>query len=394
MRIAGQEILLPTMMVGNYPKPRWFTGQAWSEIPAGRYAADSISFEAFSDAILAIVHDQDSAGLDVISDGLMVSGDSPYAAKLYYLTERIAGFTPYGPSIMLPTFSTEHSPIVDGKLIRKCPLYSEQVRVLRKATKKPIKVNFPGLQVLAMGSINKYYSDVKDLAFDLARIYNEEFKELVAAGCDIIQLDEFTWHFGLSLGDWEVDVFNAAVDGVDAEVHVHVCWGNYLGTAGYLPRPGDGESPDKEGEEYVLSLRERDATTARAQAIFPRVHRVHISALNYEIAHQGAGDLVALEKGGWEKDFIAGVIDVKSVEIEAAEAVADRIRACLGVVKPENLGLSTDCGLINLPRRVAQGKLRSLVEAAHIVRAELQADHEAPLSSDGGSVSTLRWSSA
>jgi 2-hydroxypropyl-CoM lyase len=394
MRIAGQEILLPTMMVGNYPKPRWFTGQAWSEIPVGRYAADSISFEAFSDAILAIVHDQESAGLDVITDGLMVSGDSPFAAKLYYLTERISGFTPFGPSLMLPTFSTEHSPIVDGKLIRKCPLYSEQVRTLRKATKKPIKVNFPGLQVLAMGSINKYYSDVKDLAFDLARIYNEEFKELVAAGCDIIQLDEFTWHFGLSLGDWEVDVFNAAVDGVDAEVHVHVCWGNYLGTAGYPPHPGNGESPDKEGEEYVLSLRERGATTARAQAIFPRVHRVHISALNYEIAHQGAGDLVALEKGGWDKDFIAGVIDVKSVEIEAAEAVADRIRACLEVVKPEKLGLSTDCGLINLPRRVAQGKLRSLVEAANIVRAELNADHEAPPDSDGGSVSTLRWSSA
>ena len=394
MRIAGQDILLPTMMVGNYPKPRWFTGQPWSEIPAGRYAADSISFEAFSDAILAIVHDQDSAGLDVITDGLMVSGDSPFAAKLYYLTERIAGFTPYGPSIMLPTFSTEHSPIVDGKLIRKCPLYSEQVRVLRKATKKPIKVNFPGLQVLAMGSINKYYSDLKDLAFDLARIYNEEFKELVAAGCDIIQLDEFTWHFGLSLGDWEVDVFNAAVDGVDAEVHVHVCWGNYLGTSGYLPTPGDGDSPDKEGEEYVLSLRERDATTARAQAIFPRVHRVHISALNYEIAHQGAGDLVALEEGGWDKDFIAGVIDVKSVEIEAAEAVADRIRACLEVVQPEKLGLSTDCGLINLPRRVAQGKLRSLVEAANIVRAELHADHDAPVASDGGNVSTLRWSSA
>jgi methionine synthase II (cobalamin-independent) len=345
MLIAGAEILLPTMMVGNYPKPRWFTGQAWSEIPPGRYAADSISFEAFSDAILAIVHDQETAGLDVISDGLMVSGDSPYAAKLYYLTERISGFTPFGPSMMLPTFMTEHSPIVDGKLTRKCPLYSEQVRVLRKATRKPIKINFPGLQVLAMGSINKYYTDVSDLAFDLAKIYNDEFKELVAAGCDIIQLDEFTWHFGLSLGDWEVDVFNAAVEGVDADIQVHVCWGNYMGTP--------------------------DATTARAHAIFPRVHRVHINALNYEIAHKGAGDLLALEEGGWEKDFIAGVIDVKSVEVETAEGVADRIRACLDVVRPEHLGLSTDCGLINLPRRVAQAKLRSLVEGAEIVRAEI-----------------------
>ena len=120
---------------------------------------------------------------------------------------------------------------------------------------------------------------------------------------------------------------------------------------------------------------------------------MHISALNYEIAHQGAGDLVALENGGWDKDFIAGVIDVKSVEIEAAEAVADRIRACLEVVKPQNLGLSTDCGLINLPRRVAQGKLRSLVEAANIVRAELDVDHGAPPDSNGESASRLGWRS-
>ncbi len=374
MIIAGQDILLPTMMVGNYPKPRWFTGQMWSEIPRGRYAADSISFEAFSDAIMAIVHDQEMAGLDVISDGLMVSGDSPYAAKLYYLTERIAGFTPYGPSIMLPTYSTEHSPIVDGKLERKCPIYSEQVRVLRKATKKPIKVNFPGVQVLPMASINKYYSDVKDLAFDLAKVYNEEFKELVAAGCDIIQLDELTWHFGLSLGAWEIDVFNAAVDGVDADIQVHVCWGNYMGTSGYLPSgPAHGEAPDKDGTEYIISLRERDATTARASAIFPRVHRCNITALNYEIAHRGSGDLQALKKGAWEKDFIAGVIDVKSVEIEQADEVADRVRACLEVVPPERLGLSTDCGLINLPRRVAQAKLVSLVQGAEIVRAEIRA---------------------
>ena len=40
MLVGSEEILIPTMMVGNYPKPRWFTCQAWSEIPPGRYAAD------------------------------------------------------------------------------------------------------------------------------------------------------------------------------------------------------------------------------------------------------------------------------------------------------------------------------------------------------------------
>src|SRR5205085_8253353 len=110
---------------------------------------------------------------------------------------------------------------------------------------------------------------------------------------------------------------------------------------------------------------------------FPRVPPRHLSRPNYEIGHQGAGGLGGVGKGGWDKDFIAGVIDVKSVEIETAEGVADRIRACLDVVKPEHLGLSTDCGLINLPRRVAQAKLRSLVEGANIVRGEIRATEPA-----------------
>jgi 5-methyltetrahydropteroyltriglutamate--homocysteine methyltransferase len=107
--------------------------------------------------------------------------------------------------------------------------------------------------------------------------------------------------------------------------------------------------------------------------VLPMTSINNMTALNYEIAHRGAGDLKTLADNSWEKDFIAGVIDVKSVEIEQADQVAGRMRNCLAVVPPERLGLSTDCGLINLPRRVAQAKLRSLVEGANIVRAELTA---------------------
>jgi 5-methyltetrahydropteroyltriglutamate--homocysteine methyltransferase len=371
MRIGDRELMLPTMMVGNYPKPRWFAGQAWGTIPLGRYAHDSVSFEAFEDAILAIVHDQESAGLDIIGDGLMVSGDSPYAAKLYYIVDRIEGYASYGPSITLPTYSSLFAPIVQGKLVRRCPIYAEQARVLRRMTDKPIKISFPGLQALALGSVNRFYSDVRDLTFDLARIYNEEFKELARAGVDVIQLDEFTWHYGVDLGDWELEAFNAAVDGVDADIHVHVCWGNYLGTSGFLPSQDEVGQPTREGEEYVLALRQRGATTARSAAIFPRASGLTMTALNYEIAHWGSEDLEPLGHAAWEKPFIAGVIDVKSVEIDQADEVADRIRACLKFVPAERLGLTTDCGLINLPRRVAHAKLRALVEGAKIVRAEL-----------------------
>jgi 5-methyltetrahydropteroyltriglutamate--homocysteine methyltransferase len=47
--------------------------------------------------------------------------------------------------------------------------------------------------------------------------------------------------------------------------------------------------------------------------------------------------------------------------------------APLEYVAAERLGLSTDCGLINLPRMIAAGKLRALADGAAQVRAENQA---------------------
>ena len=66
-----------------------------------------------------------------------------------------------------------------------------------------------------------------------------------------------------------------------------------------------------------------------------------------------------------------GVIDVRNLEIEHPEQVAARIRQILEHVAPERVTLTTDCGMKQLPRPVATGKLRSLVQGARIVRQEL-----------------------
>ena len=66
MRIGGQDVLLPTTMVGNYPNPRWYDGHAFAVLPKGEFIHDSISKEAFEDVVGAIVHDQEAAGMDVI----------------------------------------------------------------------------------------------------------------------------------------------------------------------------------------------------------------------------------------------------------------------------------------------------------------------------------------
>ena len=64
------------------------------------------------------------------------------------------------------------------------------------------------------------------------------------------------------------------------------------------------------------------------------------------------------------KRVILGVLDLNDMEVESAEIVADRIRAALDHIDPERLMVGPDCGMKYLPREVARGKLRSLVEGA------------------------------
>jgi methionine synthase II (cobalamin-independent) len=89
------------------------------------------------------------------------------------------------------------------------------------------------------------------------------------------------------------------------------------------------------------------------------------------VGRTGPDDLKPLAENNWDKDFVAGMIDVRSTITETEGEVADRIRQCLEYVPAERLGLTTDCGLVMLQRMTAQNKLRALAEGAAIVRAEL-----------------------
>lgn len=366
MLIGAQEVLLPTAMVGNYPNPRWYDGTAFATLPRGEFIHDSRSKEAFEDAVGAIVHDQEVAGLDVISDGKVYSGDSPYGTILYYYLERMSGFKLTGPPIGLPIYSTLFSPTCDGEIRREYPFHLNHLRATRKVTNKPVKVSYTGLGVLAAATTNLHYKDTRELALAIAKAFNEDFKVLADNGCDIIQLDEFVWPYGM--GDWEIEALNLSVQDVGCQFWVHTCWGNYSGTPAYYP-----DQTETEFGAFVLDRRASDAPAPdRAKALFPQVLDANIHALNYEVGRTGPDDLKPLADNDWTKPFVAGVIDVKSTVTETADEVADRITRVLEYVPAERLGLSTDCGLINLPRMIAAGKLRALADGAALVRARLQ----------------------
>jgi 5-methyltetrahydropteroyltriglutamate--homocysteine methyltransferase len=65
------------------------------------------------------------------------------------------------------------------------------------------------------------------------------------------------------------------------------------------------------------------------------------------------------------------VLDLSTPEVEAPQVVADRVRRALDDVDVDKLWLSSDCGLKYLPRGSAAGKMRSLAQAAALLREEL-----------------------
>jgi methionine synthase II (cobalamin-independent) len=185
---------------------------------------------------------------------------------------------------------------------------------------------------------------------------------------DFIQFDEFTWPYGFE--DWAIEAFNRAVEGVkNARVVCHVCWGNWGGTPGYLP---DGTA--QSGEIYDL-IQRKGSAPGDSYAVIPKAFEARMDVLNLEIGsrRRDLSGLAALKQYPLPKhlQFWAGVIDVKSTITETAEEVAERIRRILEYVPADQLGLTTDCGLILLQRNIALGKLRALVAGTQLVRSEL-----------------------
>jgi 5-methyltetrahydropteroyltriglutamate--homocysteine methyltransferase len=368
MKIRGQDILIPTSMVGNYPNPRWWDAEFARDFSGDQEPPDSLRREALEDAVAAIVRDQELAGLDIVSDG-RVHGDNYADQAVYYYFRRL-GYNLKGGHLGFPIYSRLHAGTLDQEIKRRGAIMVEQAKALKRATRKPTKVQYTGVQVLAQCTNDLHYPSSRERAMALAAAINEDLLEVDALGVDFIQLDEFTWPYGFE--DWAIEAFNRAVQGVkNAQIIVHVCWGNWGGTPAYLP-----DDTAKAGEVFDLTQRRGKQPEATATVV-PKAYEANIRVLNLENCGRRSDDMSGLDvlKNHPLPDnvcFWAGVIDVKSTITETAEQVADRIRRLLQVVPAERLGVTTDCGLILLQRYIAIDKLHALVAGAELVRKELQ----------------------
>jgi 5-methyltetrahydropteroyltriglutamate--homocysteine methyltransferase len=104
-------------------------------------------------------------------------------------------------------------------------------------------------------------------------------------------------------------------------------------------------------------------------SFLPELAQSPVQQISIETAQSNL-DCSVLEKLP-EKTIILGILDLSTHDIETPEMVAGRIRRALPFVTPERLIVAPDCGLKYLPRDVAFGKMKAMVEGAEIVRAEI-----------------------
>jgi 5-methyltetrahydropteroyltriglutamate--homocysteine methyltransferase len=360
------DTLLPTTMVGSYPRPHWFKHQLLGRDI--RVAFKEVQHEeAYDDAVATVIRDQEEAGLDIVTDGNMWYDDyvGVIGSFCWYMYERIGGFDPareQHPSTVGKE-RTQGGEIMDdwGGVINSGPVTRGPIRladlykIAKKHAKVPVKVSVgAGPANLAWHAYCNHYKDAKELSMALAPIFNAEMKDLVAAGAKYLQFEDLGawWPLFTNNKDdykWIRESVEASCDGVKAKIGWHFCfgnaWGNDILSANY-PEGYQTVLPYFFGtagiDEFVLDYANRDMAGIDFMKNLPK-----------------------------DTGLQVGVLDIRTAAIETPQKIADRIRRVIKHVPPEKVTLSSDCGMKPLARMVAKMKLHALTEGARIVRKEV-----------------------
>lgn len=339
--------LLPTSTAGSLPKPTWLAQPEvlWSpwklqqqELIDGKY-----------DALRIALHEQIISGVDIVSDGEQT--------RQHFVTtfiEHLHGVDfENRQTVKIRDRYDASVPSVVGPVSRQKSVFVEDAKFLRSQTDKPIKWALPGPLTMVDTLYDGYYQSRKELAFEFAKILNEEAKELEAAGVDIIQFDEPAFNvFFDEVNDWGIEALERAIEGLKCETAVHICYGYGI----------------KANTDWKKTL---GSEWRQYEEVFPKLQQSNIDIISLECHNSHVPmELLELVRG---KKVMVGAIDVATNSIETPEAVAATLRNALKYVDADKLYPCTNCGMAPLSRAVARAKLHSLSAGAEIVRNELLA---------------------
>ena len=334
--------LLPTAPVGSHALPAIYL-MALERLRAGDVGERDLQ-ETLEDAAQLAILDQERAGLDLVSDGEVRRHD--FILSFY---GRLTGLRETPPARRLGPYLYDSTPVWEVTEPVAAPEGLGTVQEFEFAasrTARPVKVACPGPLTLNRPlRLAGGYARREDLLWDLAGVVNGELRRLVAAGCRHVQVDESS-NAAYGAGPAQlVELFNRTVEGVDAHVAFHLCFGN---------------------------LRGRPHSPRRYRELLPALRDARADVLMLEFANREMAEVEEVGAADLPQDIAAGVVDVKSYHSESPELVAERLRLVMRHIAPERVWAVPDCGLWETPRWLAVRKLTAMTAGARIVREELQ----------------------
>ncbi|MGH8188563.1 MAG: uroporphyrinogen decarboxylase family protein, partial [Steroidobacteraceae bacterium] len=330
-------MLFPTTLVGSYPQPDWLIDrdklakrfpprvrakELW-KIPA------PLLSQAQDDATLVAIKAQEDAGLDIITDGEIrrESYSNRFATAL-------EGVDIHTPGVALDRSGHPNPvPRVVGPIRRKHAVQVDDLLFLKKHTSRMVKMTVPGPFTMSQQAQIQHYGGSRERAsLDYAAAVNDEIRDLFAHGADIVQIDEpYMQARPDEARAYGLQVLNRALEGVQGTTAVHICFG------------------------YAAIIHERPS----GYSFLPELAQCSCAQVSIETAQSNLDCSVLESLAG--KKILLGVLDLSAMQPESPEQVAARIRRALPHVDARNVIVAPDCGMKDLPRDVADAKLRAMV---------------------------------
>jgi len=328
---------LATTGIGSLPRPGWLAASRQTRVEI--VVPPEHRQQACDDATLLALRLQERLGLDVVTDG-----EQRREGFIFHIAGQWDGIdtkTEGRKEIYRRRVGARMVPRITGPVRRRAAAAVEDTRFAKANTDRPLKMAVPGPMTVIDSSLNEAYKDEAELAMDIAVALNAELREMQAAGADVLQIDEPAMtRYHDKLADYGAKALDRCLDGITVPTLVHLCYG-YPGTG--VPQ-----------HEYEYT------------GVIPELMKTRIAGFTVEFG-RSAFDPAVLKLCG-DRIVVLGCVDPGASPAPSVDSVKRRVEGALKHLKPSQVWLSPDCGLMTIAKDLATRKLQVLVEAARALR--------------------------
>ena len=206
-----------TTVVGSLPKPAWLyedtaMSEKFKELH-GQGAAWALNgdalHEAQNDAVRVAIHDQERAGIDIITDG-----EQRRKSYVTYVTRKLDGldYETLAEKWVRGGRRLAQVGRCVGPVTRRGPMLVQDLRFALSEARSPLKVTMPGPMTVVDSILDIYYRDERALALAVAAALNQEARDLEAAGAAVIQFDEPLFsRYPEKVSQWGIEALDPAL---------------------------------------------------------------------------------------------------------------------------------------------------------------------------------------